>query len=99
MMTNKLLDDILKVVVDHTRDPNAYVGDFELIHSQEIYTPVDDFDLTINGMQIERTIDRTRFKLKMMKTRQNNSKEMREDKNMTEFETSDGIKYVYIKQS
>ena len=98
-MTNKLLDDILKVVIDHTRDPNAYVGDFELIHSQEIYTPLDDYDLTINGKQIERTIDRTRFKETMMKTKQNNSSKMRQGKNRTEFETSDGIKYVYIKES
>lgn len=99
MITNKLLDDILKVVVDQTEDPNAYVGDFELIHSQQIYTPLNEFNLSIDGKKLERTIDRSRFRETMMKVKKDNTVERRDSKIRTEFETSDGSKYVYIKQS
>lgn len=92
MITRKLLDDVLKVVVDHTRDPNAYTGDFEVIHSQEIYTPTNEVDLTIDGKKIERTIDRRRFREKMMKVNKKSLFEMLDSKKRTEFETPDGVK-------
>lgn len=92
----------MKVVVDHTNDPNAYVGDFELIHSQEIYTcsnVAGSCNLLIEGRRIEKVIDRSTFKENSMKIHSKKNLEFNGIKDVMEFETSQGVKYVYIKQS
>jgi hypothetical protein len=94
IITTKLLDDVLKVVVDHTSNDNAFVGDFELIHSQEIFNQNDSIDLTIVGKKIERKIRHDQFKEKMLKPRE---EEFIEYKN--KMITHDGNGYVYLKQS
>lgn len=55
MITNYLLEDVIKVVVDRQRNPSAPTGEFELIHTLEIPKvsgiPVE---LPIVGTKIER---------------------------------------------
>jgi hypothetical protein len=94
MITTKLLDDVLKVVVDHTNDKNAYVGDFQLIYSQEIFNSTDELDLTINGKKMDTRIARAQFKKKMLKARKEEFIEYKQ-----KFVAHDGNKYVYLKQS
>lgn len=96
LITTKLQDDVLKVVVDHTSDPNAYVGDFELIHTEEIYNESNTLDLTIQGKKLDRILDRSRFKDMMMKMRENSKvSPLIDDK--IEYVTNDGTKFIYIK--
>lgn len=97
MITTKLLDDVLKVVVDHTSDPDAYVGDFELIHSQEIYDASNVVELTIQGRKIERFFDRSKFREAMMKVRENVTISPLTERKI-EYEANDGTKYIYIKE-
>lgn len=52
LITNKLLEDVVKVVVDRQRDPAALTGDFELIHTFEI-PAVSNVDLIVTGTRIE----------------------------------------------
>lgn len=54
MITKRLLEDVIRVVVDRQRDPEALPGDFELIHSFELSTVVNTIvDLTVAGKKIE----------------------------------------------
>lgn len=54
MITNKLLEDVVKVTVDWQRDQFAPTGDFEMIYCFEI-PQVDDenISLTVRGHKIE----------------------------------------------
>ncbi len=97
MITKKLLDDVLKVVVDHTSDPNAYVGDFELIHSQEIYETSNASNLTIVGKKWDRKFNRSQFQETMMKIKENNGTFPMMERNV-EYEANDGTKYIYLKE-
>ncbi|CRK97365.1 CLUMA_CG010756, isoform A [Clunio marinus] len=61
MITNKLLEDVVKVVVDYRDDRKASTGDFELIHTHKIpqiqnFTP----DLSINSVRLNHHIERTK---------------------------------------
>lgn len=54
MITKKLLEDVIRVVVDRQRDPEALTGSFELIHSFQIPTVANELaDLSIDGKKIE----------------------------------------------
>ncbi|KAG5681701.1 hypothetical protein PVAND_011111 [Polypedilum vanderplanki] len=54
IMTKKLLEDVIKVVVDHSRDSSAYTGDFECIHSEPISWCDNTQNLIISGTSIHR---------------------------------------------
>lgn len=97
MITNKLLDDVLKVIIDHTNDQNAYVGDFELIHSQEIFAPIESKELVVNGKKIEIKIDRSNFKEKIMKIQGEEKSELTNEIK-SEYQTSDGVQYIFVQQ-
>ena len=56
MITNRLLEDVVKVVVDRQRDSQASIGDFELIYTHEIpKANVKCSDLSIDCKRIEAT--------------------------------------------
>lgn len=60
LITHKLLEDIIKVTVDRQRDPEAWTGDFELAHTQEISKFIDGNDLTVVGRKMESPSARVR---------------------------------------
>lgn len=62
MITKRLLEDVIKLVVDRQRDPNADVGDFELIHVHNIpvVNPSPALNLTIVGAHVEKHVERIR---------------------------------------
>lgn len=92
MITTKLLDDVLKVVVDRSDDPKAYVGEFELVHSQKIYECLNSSELIVRGRAIERKIERT--KAKEDKIAEYSPLIEKKD----EYVANDGTKFVYIKE-
>jgi len=54
MITKKLLEDVIKVVVDYQRDPKSKTGDFELIHTFEVPLVLNELnDLKILGKKIK----------------------------------------------
>lgn len=97
LITTKLQDDVLKVVVDRTSDPNAYIGDFELIHSAEIHEVPNTVDLSIEGKKLDRMFDRTRFRETMMRVREKPEISPLIEKKI-EYESNDGTKFIYIKE-
>ncbi|XP_017777507.1 PREDICTED: tubulin glycylase 3A-like [Nicrophorus vespilloides] len=58
-VTSKLcpavLEDVIKVVIDHARNPKAPTGNFELLYKEKVMTlpPVDDSVLQIKGQPID----------------------------------------------
>ncbi|CAO1427304.1 unnamed protein product [Diamesa serratosioi] len=57
MISDRLMEDIVKVVVDYPDDPKAFTGDFELIYSSLI-PKVEKFEeLPIVGKRLERPIN------------------------------------------
>jgi hypothetical protein len=58
MITRRLLEDVIRVVVDHSRNPGSYTGEFECIHSEPIPWCDNSHNLTINGKGINRTLPR-----------------------------------------
>jgi hypothetical protein len=65
IMTEKLLEDVVKVTVDRRKNPEAETGDFEMIHSEEIPSFTSNFvDLKIVGKNAERLKTKISFKLK-----------------------------------
>jgi galactitol-specific phosphotransferase system IIB component len=97
LITAKLLDDVLKVVVDQTSDPSAYVGDFELIHTEEINDESNTADLIVKGKKVERTFDRASLRETIMRIQENAAISPLNEKKI-EYETNDGTKFIYIKE-
>lgn len=62
MITKRLLEDVIKVVVDRQNDSQADTGDFELIHTHSIpeVSPNPWLNLTLVGTRIEKFSARTR---------------------------------------
>lgn len=53
MITRRLLEDIVRVVVDRQRDPEALTGDFELIHSFEVPNVANEIlDVSVIGKRV-----------------------------------------------
>jgi hypothetical protein len=94
MITNRLLEDVVKVVVDHSKDSTAYTGDFELIHSEEIPKVLNNEELPIVGKKINRHIERQSFKEFVMKK---NSTDTERSERVIQSMTHNTCEYIYLK--
>lgn len=52
LITNKLLEDVIKVIIDFTGDPEAFTGEFELVYTHEIPKVKNYAELSIIGKKL-----------------------------------------------